>query len=275
MPDSGSLRDRDALILEIAGYEGPLDLLLELARRQRVDLREISVLELAEQYLAFVARSEQLRVRLAAEYLLMAVWLAYLKSGLLLPQDEEEGLVGEELAAALAARLERLEAMRNRAQLLMRRPRLGRDVFPRGMPEVAKVTRRSLWDAGLADLITAYARVRTRDCYAPLHLQRPPVIALKEALELLLGNLPAAGHWQSLTGYLPAAWRKQPLLRSALGSLFAGALELARSGEMELHQESPFAAIQVRGRTAGNAGRGAVLASVLPQMSPEETELAA
>ena len=241
---------RAELLLELACYEGPLDVLLELARRQKVDLRMISVLELAEQYLTFIRRVQRLDVQVAADYLVMAAWLAYLKSCLLLPQEEAEHATADELAALLAARLEKLDWMRRQGKRLLDRPRVGRDVFVRGCPEESVVRRQSVWRAGIADLLTAYARVRARDSYAPLHLERPPVVAVAEAQERLQVNLPHVREWSVLTEFLPEHWRTAPLVRSAIGSIFAGTLELARLGKVEPRQERAFAPLHVRRRPA-------------------------
>jgi segregation and condensation protein A len=252
-PGTRELTDSSEFVLELGSYEGPLDLLLDLARRQKVDLRAISVLTLAEQYLDYVSRAERLRIQLAADYLLMAAWLAYLKSTLLLPREDEEDAFGDELAALLTARLERLEAMRKQARALMGRPRLGRNVFARGMPEPMVVMRQNSWRAGLADLLAAYARVRTRDSYKPLHFSRPPVVAVEEALDRLRAGVPDSMNWSALTMFLPKEWRERSLVRSAIGSMFAGALELARGGTLDIRQQEAFAPLHVRRRVGRSA----------------------
>ena len=252
---------REEFLLGLESYEGPLDLLLEMARKHKVDLRAVSVLQLAEQYLAFIARARQLEVQLAADYLAMAAWLAYLKSCLLLPKDEEERADADELAALLAARLERLEAMRRMGRLLFERPRLHREVFARGMPQASVVRREHVLQASLVELLGAYARVRTHDSYAPLHLQRPPVIAAEEALARLREMLPGTSGWLPLTEFLPEGWRRQELLRSAIGSLLLGALELTRIGDLEIEQERAFAPVQLRRRTRREEGAGHVAAA--------------
>lgn len=256
MPDDGAPgRDADeALIVDVDGFEGPLDLLLALAQRQKVDLRRISVLKLAEQYLAFVEAARSRRIELAADYLVMAAWLAFLKSRLLLPPPEAgEGPSGEELAAHLAWQLERLEAMRRAAARLMAGNQLGRDRFVRGMPETVSVARTTRWDAALADLLAAYARVQTRGAYAPLHLERGPVLTLDDALRrlaALVGALPGAlPDWEVLSAFLPEGWVLEPRRRrSALASTFAAMLELARRGDIEIAQEAVFAPIRLRPR---------------------------
>ena len=241
---------RQAFMLVLDGYEGPLDILLELARKQKVDLRAISILALAEQYLSFIERARRLDIELAAEYLLMAAWLAYLKSGMLLPPEEEERLGAEEAAALLQDRLALLEAMRRAGKRLLAKPQLGRDFFPCGMPQSPVVRREPVWDVALSDLLLAYARVQARESYAPLHLQRPPVVSMEEALLRLRGCIPITAGWQSLAAFLPEDWRDAPLVRSAIGSLFAGALELARTGDVVIRQEQAFAPIYLKRRAA-------------------------
>lgn len=256
MPDDAILLGTaEQLIVDVDGFEGPLDLLLTLARSQKVDLRRISVLQLAEQYLAFVEMARSRRIELAADYLVMAAWLAFLKSRLLLPEPEDaEGPTGEELAAHLAWQLERLEAMRRAAARLMGRDQLGRDRFVRGMPETLSVKRRTTWDATLADLLQAYSRVQTRAAYEPLHFDRSTVLTLDEALKrlaLMVGELP---DWEILSAFLPEGWVLEPLKRrSALASTFAAMLELARRGEIDIAQETTFAPIRLRLRQPGPA----------------------
>ncbi|WP_114964396.1 segregation and condensation protein A [Alkalilacustris brevis] len=238
----------EALIVDVDGFEGPLDLLLTLSRSQKVDLRRISVLQLAEQYLTFVERAKALRIELAADYLVMAAWLAYLKSRLLLPPDPtEEGPSGEELAAHLAFQLERLQAMREAAARLMARDRKGQDFFVRGIPEEVTRTRRYRYDATLLDLMQAYARVRTRDEFRPYAFDRADVYGLDEALARLramLGDLPG---WAPLSDFLPEGWRGQPARRrSATAATFAASLELAKAGQVELRQPDTFATIELR-----------------------------
>ena len=245
----------EALVVDVDGFEGPLDLLLTLSRTQKVDLRRISVLALAEQYLAFVEAADRLRIELAADYLVMAAWLAWLKSRLLLPPDPaEDGPSGEDLAAHLAFQLERLEAMRRAAAQLMGRDRLGRDVFARGDPQRLRETRTVRHEATLLQLMQAYARLRTRGVFQPLHLSRGPVLTMEEALENLRPLIGDAVAWTDLAAFLPAGWRGDPgRRRSAVAATFAAALELARDGRLELHQEVPFGALRLRARQ----GKGA------------------
>lgn len=236
------------LTVDVEGFEGPLDMLLSLARAQKVDLRRISVLRLAEQYLAFVEGARRARIELAADYLVMAAWLAFLKSRLMLPAGEaEDEPSGEELAERLARRLERLDAMRRAAAELMARDRLGREVFARGETEAPAPRRTVAWRAGLADLLRAYARLGTRAEYRPLQVERPAVVAIEEAIERLRAMLGAAPDWASLAEVLPEAWLASPARRrSAVASAFAASLELARRGEVELAQEASFAPIRLR-----------------------------
>jgi segregation and condensation protein A len=229
----------EALVVDVDGYEGPLDLLLTLARTQKVDLRRVSILRLAEQYLGFVEAAKRLRIELAADYLVMAAWLAFLKSRLLLPPDPaEEGPSGEELAARLAFQLERLEAMRDQ---------LGRDVFARGDTE--KVTRevKVEWTASLLDLMRAYARIKTREDFTPLHFGREPVFTMEQALDRMRGLVGTAIDWVQLSAWLPDDWRREPARRrSATAASFAAALELVKAGRLEVRQERAFAPIFLR-----------------------------
>lgn len=246
----------EALVVDLDGFEGPLDLLLTLARRQKVDLRRLSILQLAEQYLAFVEAARRLRLELAADWLVMAAWLAYLKSRLLLPPEPSaEGPDAEELAARLAFRLERLEAMRQAGARLMGRAQLGRDLFARGAPEVVATHRRVVHDARLADLLRAYARIRTRDDYRPLHLERPPVWSTEEALGWLTRMVGATVEWRTLAAFLPPEWRADPVRRrSATAATFAAMLELVRKGGAEMRQHEPFGEITLRAGPAAPHG---------------------
>ncbi|MGB0499230.1 MAG: segregation and condensation protein A [Rubricella sp.] len=258
MPDDFAFDDRDAriaaeaLVVNVDGFEGPLDILLTLARTQKVDLRRVSILQLAEQYLEFVEAAKRLRIELAADYLVMAAWLAYLKSRLLLPPDpDEEGPSAEDLAAHLAFQLERLEAMRRVAAKLMGRDQLGRDFFPRGEAEPMRTTRRVTYDCGLVDLMRAYAQIRTREDFRPLHFNRDPVLTMEAALERLRGLIGAVQDWADLESFLPEDWRHDPRKRrSAIAATFAASLELAKRGALELRQEDTFAPITMRRRAA-------------------------
>ena len=241
----------EALIVDVDGFEGPLDLLLSLSRTQKVDLREISVLALAQQYLAFVQKARDLRIELAADYLVMAAWLAFLKSRLLLPPDpEEDGPSGEELAAHLAFQLERLEAMRQAAAQLMARDQLGRDRFARGITEDVSRVRRLRYTASLVDLMQAYARLRTKDEFRPYAFDRTNLLTLEQALERMRPLLQFAGDWIDLMAYLPDGWDDDPVRRrTATASTFAASLELAKEGRIELRQGETFAPIEIRRRT--------------------------
>jgi segregation and condensation protein A len=238
----------EALIVDVEGFEGPLDLLLTLSRTQKVDLRQISVLALAEQYLSFIEKARDLRIELAADYLVMAAWLAFLKSRLLLPPDPaEEGPSGEDLAAHLAFQLERLQAMREKAATLMARDRLGRDFFARGVTEDVTRTRRVTHTATLLDLMQAYARLRTRDEFRPYTMDRDAVLTLEEALGRLRPLIGFAGEWTDILSYLPEGWQDDPARRrSATASTFAASLELVKEGRIEMRQGESFAPIQIR-----------------------------
>lgn len=252
-PERRDPQDRlaaEALIVDVDGFEGPLDLLLALSRTQKVDLRRISVLKLAEQYLGFVDRARSLRIELAADYLVMAAWLAFLKSRLLLPPEPgEAGPSAEELAAHLAFQLERLSAMRDAAARLMARDQLGRQVFARGQTQTLGHVRSVRYAATLLDLMRAYARIRTRDDFRPFVLDREAVCTMEQALERLRGLLGGMGDWADLAGFLPEGWSGSPMARrSATAAHFAAALELAKRGELSLRQSDSFAPLQLRRR---------------------------
>ena len=242
----------EALIVDVDGFEGPLDLLLTLSRTQKVDLRRISVLQLAEQYLGFVEQARTLRIELAADYLVMAAWLAFLKSRLLLPPEPgEEGPSAEELAAHLAFQLERLQAMRDAAARLMGRDQLGRDFFARGLPEDLTHHRKVRYTASLLDLMQAYAKIRTRDEFRPFVLDREHVYTMEQALDRMRGLIGYAGDWATLTSFLPEGWEITPMARrSALAAHFAAVLELAKRGQLTLRQGETFAPIELRRRDA-------------------------
>ncbi|SHJ90040.1 condensin subunit ScpA [Shimia gijangensis] len=245
----------EALIVDVDGFEGPLDLLLTLSRTQKVDLRKISILHLAQQYLAFVEKAKQLRLELAADYLVMAAWLAFLKSRLLLPPDPtEEGPSGEELAAHLAFQLERLQAMRDAAAKLMARDRLGREFFARGIPEDVTRIRSVTYTATLLDLMQGYARIRTRDDFRPFTMDRESVFTMEEALERMRGMIGYAGQWTDILSYLPIGWENDPKKRrSATAATFAASLELAKEGKVEIRQTEIFAPIQLRKKDENHA----------------------
>ena len=244
----GDLPGNGGLIVDVDGFEGPLDLLLSLSRTQKVDLRRISVLQLAEQYLAFVDQAKALRIELAADYLVMAAWLAYLKSRLLLPPDPAaDEPSGEDLAAHLAFQLERLAAMRDVAARLMGRDQMGRDFFARGIPEDVTRTRKVIWTATLLDLMQGYARIRTRDEFRPYSMDRDHIFTMEQALDRMRGLIGFAGDWADLSTFLPEGWSADPARRrSATAATFAASLELARSGQIEIRQAETFAPIRIR-----------------------------
>ena len=237
--------DEGSLYLELDGWEGPLDLLLDLARRQKVDLRAISILALVDQYLGYIERAEALRLELAADYLVMAAWLAYLKSALLLPREAQDEPSAEELALRLQIRLARLGAMRDAAARLMARDRLGRDVFARGAPEGLETLRRTRWQSDQFALIEAYGRVRSRTAPVIHMVRERPVMTLDSALSRVSAMLGVAIDWMRLEDFLPPHADAQ-LRRSALASSFVAALELARLGKAELAQETIFGPLRLR-----------------------------
>jgi segregation and condensation protein A len=240
-----AVRDEDELNLRIDGWEGPLDLLLSLARVQKVDLAAISILELVEQYLAYISQARALKLEIAADYLVMAAWLAYLKSCLLLPKDPEADPSAEEIALRLQMRLQRLDAMREAGARLMGRDRIGRDVFVRGAPEGLRLVRKSAWQARAFDLFAAYGTVKARST-PPLHVVHPrSVMTLEEALERVSRMLGVKLDWTLLEAFLPATEDPQ-FRRSALASSFLAALELARRGRVDIAQEHAFGPLLVR-----------------------------
>jgi segregation and condensation protein A len=249
--DESRASDDPALVVDVAGFEGPLDLLLHLARNQKVDLARISVLALAEQYLVFIETARKLRLELAADYLVMAAWLAFLKSKLLIPkQPGEEGESGEELAAVLQFRLKRLEAMRDAAARLVNRNRLGRDVFARGMPEIVIVEKRNEWSATLYDLLTAYAVQRQRQAVNRVKIAKRDVWSLKDAREILALIVGEMRDWTALDQFLIDYLASPEDRATAIASSFAASLELIREGTLEARQEVAFAPLYLRGRQA-------------------------
>src|SRR5580704_17013902 len=240
--------DEPALVLDRDGYGGPIDLLLALAREQKVDLAKLSILALADQYLAFIAAQRRLRLEIAADYLVMAAWLAYLKSRLLLPGPpaEDDGPSGAELAAALRHRLQLLAAMQRAGGALMARPQLGRELFLRGAPEGLPTIDRPVYELSLYELLTAYGEGHRRQNNQVLTIAPPAFHSLDEALHHLaqfVGHIP---EWRELIGFLPAELRDGVFRRSALASTFAASLELARSGRLELRQDRSFGPIYLR-----------------------------
>jgi segregation and condensation protein A len=250
---STAARPEDRLVVAVDGFEGPLDLLLALARNQKVDLMRISVLELAEQYLEFVELVRRRNIELAADYLVMAAWLAYLKSRLLLPQGvaEEGEPTANEMAAILRWRLQRLHMMRETAARLMARDRLGREIFTRGMPEPVNVVKLPAQMDTLFDLLTAYATQRLKRAggrtYKPVHA---PVLLIEEARERLERMLGSIGAWSGLSRLLPPEWSGGIRRRSGLASTLLASLELTRDGKLEMRQLTPYSEIYIRDRAA-------------------------
>jgi Uncharacterized conserved protein len=246
----------EALVVDVVGFEGPLDLLLALARTQKVDILKISVLALVEQYLAYIAEAQKLKLEIAADYLVMAAWLAFLKSRLILPRAEtaQGEPSAEDMAQRLAFRLMRLEAMRKAAAELMTRKRLGRDIFGRGMPEGVKTIRETQWTAQIFDLLKAYAEQRRRTIKIGHVVKARQVWSVKDArsrLERLLGE--SFVGWVQLDRFLHAYLPQEDEHRTALASSFGATLEMAREGLLELRQEAPFAPLYMRRREAGAA----------------------
>jgi segregation and condensation protein A len=238
------------LVVDVEGFEGPLDLLLTLARQQKVDLAKISILALANQYLAFVEEVRRTRLELAADYLVMAAWLAYLKSRLLLPDSgPADGPSAEDMATALAMRLRRLEAFRKVAEQLMVRPQLGRDVFGRGAPEPIAENRVPKYTATLYDLLTAYAGQRQKSELSHVRFKKRTVWSLVEAREALERLIGKAGDWTRLDQFLVAYMAEPGHAQTVMASSFAATLELVREGECEMHQAQPFAPLYLRKRS--------------------------
>ena len=251
-----------ALVVDVDGFEGPLDLLLHLARAQKVDLARISVLALAEQYISFIEQARKLRLELAADYLVMAAWLAFLKSKLLIPkQAGDEGESGEEMAAVLQFRLKRLESMRDAAARLVNRNRLGRDVFARGMPEVVVLDRRNEFSASLYDLLTAYAGQRQRQAVTNVQIAKRGVWSLKDAREVLVRLVGRADDWTALDIFLLRYLTRPEERATVLASSFAASLELVREGDIEVRQEAAFAPLFMRAKpkAAAHAVSGEVI----------------
>ena len=252
--DAGPEPDEPRLIVDVEGFEGPLDLLLALAREQKVDLAKISILALADQYLAFIEQARWLRLELAADYLVMAAWLAYLKSRLLLPEvPSGEGPSAADLANALALRLKRLAAIRVAAGRLFERAQLGRDVFARGAPEPIAEIKRPQWSATLYDLLTAYTRERQRHALARVRLTKRAVWSLAEARAALERLIGAASEWMAIDQFL-IAYVVEPSMRATVfASSLAAMLEMAREGQIELNQHAAFTPIYVRKRAQAQA----------------------
>ena len=250
-----AVEDGEALVLDLDGFEGPMHVLLELARNQKVDLREISILQLARQYLDFIDRARDLKVELAADYLVMASWLAWLKSRLLLPQKPgEEEVPASDMAAALAFRLQRLGAMRNAAESLFARDLLGETVFPRGAPEGVRRRTTPIWDANLYDLLKAYGERRSLTARSKVRFTPPNVLTLDDARERLEVAIKGHAEWRPLANVLPPP--------AALGptSVFSASLELVKEGKAQLRQAALFAPLWVRDARAGGVLAGGAAA---------------
>jgi len=260
LPTEADLAEGEpALVVDVEGYEGPLDLLLALARQQKVDLHKISILALADQYLTFIEAARKLRLELAADYLVMAAWLAYLKSRLLLPEPATpDGPSAEDLASALAARLRRLEQIREASNRLMTRPQLGRDIFPRGLPEQIAQIKHPQWNATLYDLLSAYAVQRQQRVLATVHLAKRTVWSLAEARATLERLVGVTEDWSCLDEYLMNYVIDPSQKTTVLASSFASALELVREGVMDIHQKEAFAPIYFRKHSVGGGQASSV-----------------
>ncbi len=244
-------RESETFVVDVDGFEGPLDLLLALARTHKLDLTKIAILPLAQQYLDFIAEAKLLRIEIAADYLVMAAWLAFLKSKLLLPdEDNEDEPSGEELAAQLAFRLKRLEAMREAGAKLFTRKRLGRDFFARGMPEGIKLLRESAYDANVYDLLKAYALQRQRSAIDTIHFSARPVWSVQDAREKLEVMLGQSLDWAPLNSFLIEFLDNPELRRTVIASALSASLELTREGHTDLKQKEAFAPIYMRRRAS-------------------------
>lgn len=249
--EASAIAPEDALVVAVDGFEGPLDLLLTLARNQKVDIAKISILKLADQYLEFIESAKRYNLELAADYLVMAAWLAYLKSRLILPQPEtaEGEPTADEMAARLRWRLQRLEAMREAAARLMARDRLGREVFARGAPEPINIVKLTTYKDSLYDLLTAYSTQRVKKLgHNTYRLKHAPVLLIEEARDRLERMLGRIGDWSALDSLLPLDWRGGLRRRSAMASTLLACLELARDGRLEIRQLKPFDEIFVKDR---------------------------
>lgn len=245
----------EAFVVDLEGYEGPLHVLLALARTQKVDLLKLSITKLAEQYLAFVHEARRRNFSLAADYLVMASWLAYLKSRLLLPRTEQKGkdeVPAEQMAAFLAFRLQKLEAMRKAADQLMERPQLKRDVFTRGDPEATVIIPSNRVDASLYELMSAYVVQRRRESQRQYNPgQRVEAFALEEAREWLREIMPRLSGWTPLEQVAPEPESEGPSRASYLASTLSASLELVKEGALEARQLQPFDELFLRRRAVG------------------------
>ena len=250
----------DGLHIDIKGFEGPLDVLLALARVQKIDLREISIVQLVDQYLDFIRQLKKLQLDIAADYLVMAAWLAYLKSRLLLPEEEEEELSAEELAERLRHQLARLEAMREAAQKIYNRPQLGRDVFARQMPEGIRINRTTDYYASLYELLAAYTSQRLRNQATSWTPEKLPVLSLEDARKQLENSIGLAVDWtvldallsQELAQEMMGGLEKQENYATFLASTFVAALEFAKEEKVYLRQTQNFGPIMLKLRPQEN-----------------------
>lgn len=240
--------EADRLVVDLEGYEGPIDVLLTLARDQKLDLTRISILALAEQYIAFIAQAHRVRLEIAADYLVMAAWLAYLKSRLLLPAPSEDKAepTAAEMAAALSFQLQRLQAMQDAGARLMARPQLGKDVFTRGEPEGIKVVTTYTYKATLYDLLKAYGEHRARRQTSMLRILPTELYSMEAALERLSSMLGRLPDWTTLQSFIPVELRGGIVARSAMSAMFTASLELVRSGRLQLRQDRTFGQIYIR-----------------------------
>ena len=251
--DTAEQHEADALLLNIDGYEGPISVLLEMARNQKVDLTKISILQLARQYLEFIERAKQINLELAAEYLVMAAWLAYLKSRLLLPrEDNSVEPSAEEMAEALQFQLRRLEAMQGAAETLRARPQLGQDIFARGRPEGLSIVTNTTWDINLYDMLKSYGDIHRRKDDGTYDLPTFDLMSAEDAMARLtrmLGQLPRKGlhsAWTTLESFIPEKIKDKLFGRSALASTLAASLEMAKQGTLEIKQDGLFRPIYMR-----------------------------
>ena len=241
--------NNDDLIVNLSGYEGPLDVLLVLAKSQKVDLMKISILQLTEQYLVFIAEVRKKNLELAADYLVMAAWLAYLKSNLLLPREETgEELTAEQMAERLKFQLKKLEAIRQVSEKLMNLPVLGTNFFNRGMPEGIRLIRTPEYYLSLYDLLKSYANQRYKSAYSSIVIERPAVYAMEEALVRLQRMVGTAFEWTKLENFLPPEFSKGKNARSGVAGTLAAAMELVREGVLEVQQLAPFGPVFIKNK---------------------------
>ncbi len=248
VPFKTHISSNGILVLDIEGFEGPLELLLSLAQEQKVDLREISILELVDQYLEFIRSVTSLKIELAAEYIMMAAWLAYLKSKLLLPVEEsEEEFTGEEMEQYLAFQLKRLAEMKKCTQELFLRPQLGIDFFPRGEAETREKIMHRKIDTTILDLLRSYASMNSKKMFAPLKLVRSSILTIDDALKSIVKFFSTTPGWVSFDDIIPKTWRRKPEhVKSAMATTFAASLELVKSGNLSIKQTLPFKPIKIK-----------------------------